>query len=198
MQKTIKIISWIFIFSGIALLVIGPDRLPDFYNPGYMAGAAFASAFAIIAPVWFFKSEDPLKKKARLELQGFILLAVVLNGLGALGLYKLYLVGFEYDKFVHFITPLVLVLGAARFGMIWYGRDIGSALKWSLAAVLVGAVGWEFYEVFSDAIFGTQSFGVYGEAVVKDTVIDLLMNIFGAALAAIIIIFYKRKQVEKN
>jgi len=198
MQKTIKIISWIFILSGIALLTIGSDRLPDFYNPGYMAGSAFASALAIMILAWFFKSEDPRKKKARIELQGFILLALALNAVGALGLYKLYLVGFEYDKLVHFMTPLILVLGAVRFRMVWYGRDIGSALKWSLGVVLAGAVGWEIFELLSDVILGTETMGLYGEAVVRDTIIDLVMNVLGAVFATIIVIFYKRKKVEKN
>ena len=82
--------------------------------------------------------------------------------------------------------------------MNWYERNVGAAVKWALIAVLIAAVGWEFYEVFSDAIFGTQSFGVYGEAVIRDTIVDSIMNILGIALAVIIVIFYKRKKVEKN
>ncbi len=198
MQKTIKIISWIFILSGIALLTIGSDRLPDFYNPGYMAGSAFASALAIMAPAWFFKSEDPRKKKARIELQGFILLAVALNSLGALGLYKISFAVFAYDKFVHFMNPLILVLGLARFGMNWYERNVGAAVKWALIAVLIATIGWEAFEWLSDVLLGTQTMGFYGEAVIRDTIVDSIMNILGIALAVIIVIFYKRKKVEKN
>jgi uncharacterized membrane protein YjdF len=117
---------------------------------------------------------------------------LALNALGALGLYKLYLVGFEYDKLLHFITPLILVLGAARFRMVWYGRNINSALKWSLGVVLAGAIGWEVFELLSDVTFGTETMGLYGEGVVKDTIVDLVMNILGAVLAVIILVFYKK------
>jgi len=198
MQKTIKIISWIFILGGFALLIIDSDRLPDFYNPGYMAASAFLSALAITAPTWFFKSKDPLKKKARLELQELILLAVVLNGLGALGLYRISSPFFAYDKLVHFMNPLILVLGLARFGMNWYERNVGAAVKWASIVVLIAVFGWEVFEWLSDVLLGTQTMGFYGEAVIRDTIVDSIMNILGIVLAVIIVVFYKRKKVEKN
>ena len=198
MERLFRIIFWIFILGGFTLLITGSDRLPDFYNPGYMAGAAFASALAIFTPTWIFKTNDPKKKNARLRLQLVILLVLILNGAGALGLYKLYLVGFEYDKLVHFLIPLILVLGAVYFRMIWYGRDLSSALKWSLSVILVGAIGWEFYELFFDALLGTAMFGAYGDAVIKDTILDFAMNILGAVMAVLVIIFYKINKVEKK
>ncbi len=179
-------------------MITGSDRLPDFYNPGYMAGAAFVSALAIIAPIWIFRSKDPQKHKARLKLQGIILLALALNAAGALGLYKLYLVGFEYDKLTHFLTPLVLVWGVTNFRMEWYGRGLHSALKWSLLLVLTAAVSWEFYEFFADALLGTAMFGAYGEAVIRDTIMDFVMNILGAVLAVIILTFYKNRRGRKK
>ncbi len=96
------------------------------------------------------------------------------------------------------MNPLILVLGLARFGMNWYERNVGAAVKWALITVLIATIGWEVFEWLSDVLLGTQTMGFYGEAVVRDTIVDSIMNILGIALAVIIVIFYKRKKVEKN
>jgi len=41
-------------------------------------------------------------------------------------------------------------------------------------------------------------FGAYGDAVIKDTILDFVMNNLGAAMAVLVIIFYKRNKAGRK
>src|SRR3990172_6312363 len=111
MKNFIKISIVIYLVVGVALQVLPPDNLPSFYRPGLMASLAFVSALLIVLPRLIFRSGwDEKKSHKLLRFQALVALVLLLNGLGGLGLYKLYVVGFEYDKLMHFGVPRLLTL----------------------------------------------------------------------------------------
>ncbi len=179
--------------GGFALLILGRDRLPEFYNPGYMAAAAFLSAFAILLPSLLFRSKSPEQEKAVIKLQTIIILTVVINGAGALGLYKLYLVGFEYDKFVHFFIPFLFMLGWVTLFTDFFDKSFRKALGLTVFFVLLGGFAWELFELLADRAFGTEMLGYYGLEVGRDTIIDIIMNALGTLAGVIVIVLRRRK-----
>jgi len=193
MQKLIKTIFWLFMAIGFALLILGKGRLPEFYNPEYMAGAAFLSAFAILFPPLLFRPKNPEQEKAIIKLQTIVILAIIVNGIGALGLYKLYLVGFEYDKFVHFFIPFLFMFGGVTLFTNFFNKSFQKALGLTITFVLLGGFAWELFELLADRAFGTEMLGYYGLEVGKDTIIDIIMNVLGILAGAIVIVLRRRK-----
>lgn len=183
LTRTVRIIVWLYVVSGVVLLAGHASWFPDFYRPAYMGVLSFVSAAVIVGVPAIFKKtgmRDVVK-----ELQVIIALSLVFNGLGELGLYKLYLVGFPYDKVTHFVTPVLLVFGIARFRSRYYGKDLMRSLWWAVVAVFVGGVAWEAWEWLSDVLFHTLEWGLYGEQAVQDTIWDVIMNGLGVAAGVV-------------
>jgi len=105
-----------------------------------------------------------------------------LNASGDLGLYELYRYGFEYDKVIHFISPLIVTIA--------FTKILG--LRRAMLIVVAGVLSWELYEFLADTFLKTHLFGVYRHQVFKDTVTDLIMNALGITSA--IFIFLLRYQ----
>ncbi len=169
MQKLFpKIAVAFFILSGLILLLTPHSWWPGFYDLPYMGWAALVCAVAIIVVPDYYKA--PLA------------VILLLNASGDLGLYELYRYGFEYDKLIHFTTPLICVLALTpRFG-VW--RAIG--------LIMVAAFAWEFFEFISDALIKTHLFGVYRQHIWLDTAMDLAMNSLGV-MAGALYLRYKEK-----
>ena len=159
------------------------EWFPDFYTPRFMAGGSWLSLFLIFLTGIIFRSRDPRKREATESFQLAIAVALALNGIGALGLFKLYLFGFEYDKFVHFLVAFVLCISVADFLSVWYGWKRKKSFTAAAVLVLGGGLIWEPIELLTDIVFGTQTLGLYGNDIARDTLMDIFFNFLGALLA---------------
>ncbi|MDP3015232.1 MAG: hypothetical protein Q8N28_02360 [bacterium] len=193
-QKISKITAVVFIIAGLILIFGKQEWFPDFYRPQFMGVMAFISAFLIVLPNLIFKfPDDPLKQKTLIFFQNVLIITLLLNGLGELGFYQLYKIGFEYDKLLHFIVPFISVMALSSFGFNWYGWSFRKSIILSVVLVIIGGFLWEFFEFFGDRFFKTEMFGYYGKFIIKDTVWDLIMNFFGIVGGIIASNFIKNK-----
>lgn len=178
--RFVKIAIGIFVFVGLILFLGRKEWFPDFYNPKFMAMMAFISAFLIVLPRLIFKTNNDLKKQQSLNfLQAGLIIILALNGLGALGLFQLYRVGIQYDKLVHFIGPFIFIIIVSRFGFQWYKWSLKKSIILAAILVFIGGFIWELFEFFMDYLFRTQMLGQYGEFAFKDTIWDIIFNMFG-------------------
>lgn len=184
--------AMIFALAGSLLIAGNRDWFPAFYNPLYMGIAAYASMMAILSlPIIFCtKESDPAKESAVTGLQVALTFILITNGLGALGLYKLYEYGFQYDKLVHFANAFVATAASVWFLHAWYGVSRKKALSWMILFIFFCGIGWEVFEFLSDTLFGTQTLGEYGQYVLQDTVWDVISNTLGI-LSATAFVLYK-------
>ena len=193
-NKFIQFSVIVFIIAGLALTLGSREWFPDFYNPIFMGSIAFVSAFLILAPQFIFCSKEEEKKEVVIKLQKFIAISLLISGIGALGFYKLYEIGFEYDKFAHFIISLLGVVVFTNFINKWYKFTIKKSLFISIGFILIVGFLWEPLELFSDWLFKTQTLGLYGEYIIKDTAIDIIMNIIGILSGSIITLLKSKKE----
>jgi len=193
MKKFINISIAIYILAGILLLVLPSELYPAFYSPTLMASLAFVSVLLILLPRIVFRVKEENKKEALLRIQVTITLGLLINGAGGLGLYELYRYGIPYDKFAHFATPLIFVIGFFYFLRKWFRKSISASIILSSAAVFIGGIMWEFLEAFSDHVIGTSLFGGGTGGAFVDTVGDLSMNILGIIVATLVIKYKLKK-----
>ena len=190
-KKFIKISAIIFLVTGLILLLVPKHYFPDFYRPTYMGIVSLVSLVCIYLPQWLFKSSTPEKKEAIRQFQGIIAFSLLLNGAGELGLYQLYLVGFEYDKLIHMVISLSLAFIIGEMLAVWKNFSFRQSAWRSALALLAGGISWELWEMLSDRFFHTLEWGAYGRYVITDTIGDLLWNcvgiIFGLVLLKVII-----------
>jgi len=194
-QKFLNIFIWAFLIAGLILILGKKDWFPDFYSPKFFGLFSFVSAFLIILPSLIFRADESVKKEALLNLRIVMAVSLLLNGLGSLGLFQLYKFGFEYDKVIHFGIALMLVIPLSSFIFYWYGLNFKKSVFMAVMIMISAGFVWELLEYFADLIFGTKTFGVYGTEVIKDTILDLVMDFAGAGMA---IIFLFRKKILDN
>ena len=185
-----------YVIAGVVLAFADPDVLPVFYQPSVMSTLAFVSALLIVAPRAVFWPKDENGRRALERLQGIITAGLIINGFGGLGLYKLYRIGFEYDKFAHFVTSLIFTIGLVYFLRDWFGKNFRKAVVFSSLIVLVGGILWEFLEALSDIIFDTNFLGGGTGAIRADTTMDMVMNVVGIAVGIIWVV--RRKRIAKG
>lgn len=77
----------------------------------------------------------------------------------------------------------------AYFIREWYALSAKKSLVISAFLVFAGGIMWELWEFSGDWLFGTQMFGIYGGLVLKDTIVDNIMNILGIYTGAMFVIF---------
>ena len=194
MKKAIKFTVAIFVIAGLILIFGKREWFPEFYRPQFMGVMAFISAFLIILPSLIFKfPDDPLKQKTLKFFQNVLITALLLNGLGALGFYNFYKIGLEYDKLLHFITPFLSVMALGRFGFNWYEWNFKKSIILSAVLVIIGGFLWELFQFLGDTFFKTQMMGYYGKFIIKDTVWDLIMNLFGITAGVLGLIIFKSR-----
>ena len=163
-----KIAIAFFVVTGLVLLLTDKSIWPSFYDLPYMGWAALVCALAIFLMPERFKSA--------------LALILLFNASGDLGLYELYKYGFEYDKVIHFVSPLIATLALARtFG-----------IRRATMIVIAGALTWELFEYLSDLLIKTHLFGVYRHQIFRDTLMDLLMNLLGITGAILIFLIRLR------
>lgn len=174
------------LFVGLFLLFGRREWWPEFYSP-YFFGAVFViSAFIILASKIIFHSTDECRASSGNFLRFVIMIALVINTAGELYFYQLYRFGFQFDKFAHLSNSLLFVIALATFGQTWLSYGHARALKLSIVIVFISGLGWELAEFLSDKLFRTTEFGIYGQLKFIDTVLDIIYNLLGITLAAII------------
>ena len=89
-------------------------------------------------------------------------------------MYELYHYGFEYDKVIHLVSPLIATIAL--------GKHFG--LRRAIFIIALLAIGWKFFEFISDALIKTHLFGVYRQHIWIDTAWDLVMNSIGVILGS--------------
>ncbi len=179
MEKFIKI-------SGAGLAVLGtillflPKKWSHFvYYPTYLGIIFLVSAAVIFLPPMLFRKDTPQKKKVILKMQTFLAISVLMNAAGELGLFQLYTVGFEYDKFVHLTTGLLFSIVFGEMLMVWKKLNFRQIIWPVVLMVLAGGVAWKIWESASDILFHTQESGIYGQFITSDTFGDLLWGLLG-------------------
>ncbi len=193
-KKISKIIAFIFVIAGLVFILGKRVWFPEFYRPQFMGTIAFISAFLIVLPNLIFKfPDDPLKQKTLNFFQNVLVVSLLLNGLGGLGLFQLYKIGFEYDKLLHLIVPFLSVMALSRFGFDWYKWSFKKSIIISAILVVFGGFLWELFEFFGDRFFKTEMLGYYGKFIAEDTVWDLIINLFGVASGALSSVFIKKR-----
>jgi len=174
-------------FTAVGLILFfGPKNWwPSFYSPTFFAVVFFVSAIALVLPKYFFKTPDRCKQEAVIFLRSAVAFAVVTNALGELYFYQLYQYGLEYDKLIHFASTFFLVVAFAFFWQIWREASFDQALKLSIALAVSASLLWEGFEFFSDLVFKTAEFGIYGFYKLPDTAKDIVLDFLGIALGII-------------
>lgn len=159
-----------FVMFAIYLLATHYDK-----DDTFRAVMALLSALAILVPDYlaYINTRKDIISPTVVGIGGNILaLALVLNGIGALGFYRTL---DHYDLVLHFINPL--------FGAWVISIIIASYLRkhrkysllrvhfWTALVVTTLMLLWELWEFSGDTFFGTSMFGQVGERF--DTELDL-------------------------
>jgi hypothetical protein len=114
------------------------------------------------------------------------MLSLIINTAGELYFYQLYRFGFQFDKFAHLANSFLFIIALISFGQAWLAYDPAKALKVSITIVVICGIGWELTEFLSDKLFRTTEFGIYGQLKLIDTVFDIIYNLLGITLAAMV------------
>jgi hypothetical protein len=200
-QKQRKLIDKMVFFSvvflstaGLMFLSLPVNIWPKFYNPGFFGFTSIVSAVSIILLNKIFRAGDNCQRDAVMFLRLSITIAIMLNLFGELYLYQLYRYGFQYDKVLHFISPILILVSLVSLGQAIYHSPKAILIRNSVMIVLIGSVLWEVMEFVSDIIFKTTEFGIYGQQKFTDTSFDILFDVIGVVTAVILLkneFFYK-------
>ncbi len=198
MRKFVNFSIFAFVVSGIVLIVTPADILHTFYMPWIMGMFALVSAVIILMPRIIFRKPKSEEKGRALDLFQFtITVALILNGLGSLGLYRLQLTGFQYDKFLHFIIPLLFVIWGVQFVKVWFDLKPGKALVIVGVLVFWGGILWELFEALVDKFLGTAFLlGGGTRGVAFEIMFDVVMNTLGI-IVGIAFIFWRKRVAKK-
>jgi len=158
-----------------------------------MGSMSFISAFLIVSPRVFLEPKNQQQEKAVDMIQAGIVFALVIGALGTLGLYQLYKVNFQFDKFVHFANSFIFSIVIIRSCEGWRGFSFGRSIFLAVTIIFLGGIAWEIYEFLGDNLFGTQMLGHYGEFITHDTIWDLIMNGLGMISGVLSLYFFENK-----
>lgn len=191
MNIFIKILFVLYIVVGVLFLTAPTSWFPSFYHTPSMGILAFVSAFLIWLPQLVLRKHKESSHFVRFNL--LITLGVFINGLGGLGLYRLYLVGFQYDKLTHFATPLFLTLAFfILFNYLWTW-DFKKSLWASVVLILFLGFLWEGFEQIANLILDESVFILGGgSSILRDTVLDVVFNTLGIITASVYILKKRR------
>lgn len=197
MKLLIKISLWALSLAGVFLLVLPINWFPNFYDVRYMGICSLIGACVIyflpqrirVAP----NIPGAEQKNQGVEHLQVLLTCIILsNALGDLGFYQLYKFGFEFDKLMHFFNPMLILLLFPIFLQKRFGiRKSYSQVGTFVFAICIG-IFWELFEFFTDQIFKTHIYGIYGTNINNDTKWDLLFDLFGSTFGLIASLFYPR------
>jgi hypothetical protein len=188
------------VIGGLVLLMSPKNIWPSFYSPVFFGVNALISAIILILPKYLFRSDNNCKQIAVQYLRLALAALIFLNALGELYLYQLYVYHFQYDKVLHLVSPIFMFIGLSYFMQNWYGTPFKKSLWISGLILLSGGVLWEVFEFFSDILFKTQEFGIYGQYKLPDTLFDLLFDLLGVVFGTLYMnppAFLKKHKLEE-
>ena len=182
MKIFVRLTIVMYVVAGF-LLLFGPQNwFPSFYHTTTMGILAFVSAFLILLPQVVLKKHKNTIMFSKFQF--LVALSVLINGAGGLGLYRLYLVGFQYDKLTHFVTPLILTVAAFIFLTHFWKWNDKKALIVSAILVFMLGLFWELLEHVANLIFAEGVFVLGGGgSVALDTILDVMANTLGIGVA---------------
>jgi len=182
-QKFIKFSIITFVVLGMLLLVLPQQWLHTVYHPSFLGIMFLASAVLIYLPLLISRPSGLVEKSLIIKLQAVIALAFILNGLGELGLYQLYQIGFQYDKLAHLTGSLLFAIVLGEMLAIWKKFSFWQ-MAWRVALIIFTfGIAWELWEMLSDIFFHTQEWGRYGQHNITDTIGDVMWNCVGIVFA---------------
>ena len=191
-KNIVNVIFWTFIIVGAYLLLFAQE--PDWQYPRFQAAISFLSALFITLPFIVYRQTSlrHFYQKHFVSISEVLVTALLsLNALGALYFFN---VSLEYDSLIHFIN---LILGTLLIFFV-----VGAFLKShtvhlriilffiATAGAFFLGIGNEWWEHFSDAHFGTHSWGQVGQDPWYDTKNDIFSNTAGICVAAFLIFFW--------
>ena len=182
-----------FLVIGVLFLIVPKNLMPDFYYPSFMAFTAFLSAFLVFLPKLLFRSQNPEKCLSVIRLQAVIAFSLLLNGLGGLGLFQLYKVGFEFDKLVHFVVPFLFTVESVRFLINYFEFSFKEAFIGAVIVLVFGSFAGEAIEFIFDVIFKSATFGLSGTRITEDTKMDLIMDFAGIFSGTLVLLYMNKK-----
>lgn len=187
----LRFASILLVLMGCILLFSPRAWFPNFYSPVFMGVIALLSPFLIYLPKLILRKSNPKKRKLILEMRSVIAFALLINFGGELGLFQLYKVGFEYDKFSHFLVSMMFAFILGESLKEWEHFSLRKRMLVVLLIVFATGLIWEFFEASSDFLFKTQEWGVYGQHLALDTLKDIGFNTLGA-IAGIVVFMLPR------
>ncbi|HCU71035.1 MAG TPA: hypothetical protein DIC35_04800 [Candidatus Moranbacteria bacterium] len=186
-RNFIKLSIAIFLIAAIAMFASPKEWRYFLYHPIYLGIVFLVSAFLIYFPQIVFRFTVQEKKEMIRKTQATLASAFLLNALGEFGFYKLYLIGFEYDKLIHLVNSMLFSFLLGKILVIWKNFSFRQTVWRTVLAIFIGGVGWELWEIFSDFVFHTLEWGVYGEHNFVDTIGDLIWNCAGILMGVVLL-----------
>jgi len=186
----------------ISLIVSIATALIEFFTRDrsiILISYGFIIPLLILLPRIFLKFDAKIKKAVRVgwarKIEYFTFFIVVFNAPGSLILHEL---GFQYDRFLHFI---VAFLSLIIFSLLWLpvmkinGKEIkkSSLLFYLFSVLFVGLFLWEGLQYNSDQLFGTKLFF----DVKQEIKIDFLEDIFFGTCGLFAAVFYVNYSLKK-
>ncbi len=191
--KFIRATQGVLIIFGCLLFLYHPAFLPAYYRPWLMGLTAILYSFCIQLPALVFSIPSHSTAASSVERQLFyrerlqvgLSIGFLLGGLGSLGFWGLYKVGIPYDKFIHFIFPVLVIVPASSLLRALYGWSWKKSLILLALAACVSGIAWEFVEYAS---FHWLRFGFFGQLFDSDSLRDIYTTFLGVGVAAVFLV----------
>jgi len=172
-----------------------------FFKQSAIADFLLSSIFFVIS-YYYYKIKHNISTVAFL----FLLIAIIVNLLGATGLYAYFAVGIiGYDKLVHLISSF-----AVGYALLQISTEKKMFIRYSFIILVVIGLGAlvEINEFIGTAYFGINNGGIFtigdGLSLIRsdlqkyDTYYDMITNLLGASLAVFFVIlrkWFKKKYI---
>jgi len=191
-MKRLPLISiFTLLVAGILLNILPISWLPYFYDVRYLGWSMILGALTIYLLPAFIRvpvnSPDAAKKNRAAELLQFLLIiALMANALGSLGLYELYQYGVPYSYILHVIIPLISALLLSIVINLRFKIRILYATIIAFCLVIICSIAWEVFENYSDNVWGTH-LAVLGLGNTNNTTaVNLIQDTIGALIGVVI------------
>lgn len=176
-----------YVVFGVVLMLAPTAWFPEYVAAHYLGILSFVSAAIVLVFPYLLKSTDPEKQTLAHKMHYILIVILLTNAAGELGLYQLYFTtGFQYDKVLHFLTPLLCTITLMQFFIVWYGWARARAATVAALLSILFFVLWEVWELTSDLLFGTRELGIYGAQIKADTIADVVYGLVGVGVGLLV------------